>query len=93
MVSLFLREMQSFLLPDKKYVVPINGTEVMLVKIGQLPTRRVTVTWNTFLQFVSPRAEKEVNAKVEEEAAGEDGYEGEEDGSGPRSDVGATAAL
>lgn len=54
------------------------------------------------MQFVSPRTEKEMNAKVVQEigkgrgrgeAAGEDGYEGEEGGGGPCSDVGATAVL
>lgn len=74
--------------------------KTIVVKIRPLQTRCIAVTWKTFLQFVSPRAEKEVNAKVkekmkeeEEEAAGEDGYEGEEGGGGPCSDVGATAAL
>lgn len=72
--------------------------EVIVVKICPLPTCCITVAWNTFLQFVSPRAEKEMNeAKVVQEigkgAAGEDGYEGEEGDGGPRSDVGATAVL
>jgi len=74
-----------------------STVEVIVVKMCPLPTCRITIAWNTFLQFVSPRAEKEMNAKVMQEigkkAAGEDGYEGEEGGGGPCSDVGATAVL
>jgi len=37
--------------------------------------------------------EEEEEEEAEDAAAGEDGYKGEEGGGGPRSDVGATAAL
>lgn len=91
--------MQLFLRSCKKYAILINGESDSHKNPPVTNPPHYSSVENLFAICISARRkrgerEDEGEAKEEkQEAVGEDGYEGEEGGGRPCSDVGATAAL